>query len=232
MRNQGQGVLWASELAPKRLAVAFAAYRTYNSTRICAERMCQRSVYPRPDRLWFASTGHASSQHGEGFSAPAGSPDELLSLALLNTAPGLTVHGGSLRPMVADLVYALVAAVIVGVFTWALAKPRSLAGRWLRHAWWWLFLRTGQERDEAISKHIDEIEHALTERLNTVERSMARIARELAQRQYDQEGNPDDEFYSDWYRWFTGDPDADVDYSRKQERDLARLRNGDFRRRT
>jgi hypothetical protein len=53
---------------------------------------------------------------------------------------------------------------------------------------------------------------------------------ELAQRRCDQEGNPDDEFYSDWNRWFTGDPDANVDYSRKQQRDLARLRNGEFQR--
>lgn len=154
---------------------------------------------------------------------------------------GLAAHGGNLRPMVAGLVYALIAAVIVGLLTWALAKPRSLAGRWLRHAWWWLFLRIGQQRDEAISKHVDEVEHtlnakidaldvALTGRLDTVERSMARIAAELAQRRCDQEGNPDDEFYSDWYQWFSGDPDANVDYSRKQARDLARLKNGDFQR--
>ena len=35
-----------------------------------------------------------------------------------------------------------------------------------------------------------------------------------------------DDEYSDWYRWFTGDPDANVDYSRKQQRDLQRLREG------
>jgi hypothetical protein len=143
--------------------------------------------------------------------------------------------------MITDLVYALVAAVIVAVFGWALARPRSAAGRWLRHTWWWLFVRIGQEHDEVISKHVDNVERALnarissleaalTERADAFERSIARIAAELAQRRCDQEGNPDDEFYSDWNRWFTGDPDANVDYSRKQQRDLARLRPGEFQR--
>jgi hypothetical protein len=62
--------------------------------------------------------------------------------------------------------------------------------------------------------------------------AIERLAAELAQRRCSQEGNPDDEFYSDWYRWFTGDPDADVDYSRKQKRDLERLGSGDLRRRS
>jgi hypothetical protein len=145
-------------------------------------------------------------------------------------------RGGNLRAMITALVYALIAAVIVGLFGWAVAKPRSVAGRWLRRAWWWLFSRKG---DEAITKRVDEIERildgridtlevALTERIGTLERSVERIATELAQRRCDQEGNLDDEYYSDWYRWFIDDPDADVDYSRKQKRDLARLRNGDF----
>jgi hypothetical protein len=30
------------------------------------------------------------------------------------------------------------------------------------------------------------------------------------------------------YRWFTGDPEANVDYKRKQQRDLERLMRGDF----
>ncbi len=58
------------------------------------------------------------------------------------------------------------------------------------------------------------------------ERAIGRIAEELAHRRNAQDGNPDDEHYSDWYRWFTGDPDADVDYRRKQQRDLERLRRG------
>jgi hypothetical protein len=151
-----------------------------------------------------------------------------------------TAVDDSLRLMDTALVYAIVAAIVVGVLSWALAKPRSLAGRWLRHAWWWLFVRTSQEHDEALNKRVDEIHEALndkigalevsiTKRLDTVERAVIRISTELAQRQCSEEGNPDDEYYSDWYRWFSGDPDANVDYSRKQERDLARLRNGDFR---
>ena len=60
------------------------------------------------------------------------------------------------------------------------------------------------------------------------QRAIGRIAAELAQRRCDQEGNPDDEYRSDWYRWFIGDPDANVDYSRKQQRDLERLKRGNF----
>jgi hypothetical protein len=40
--------------------------------------------------------------------------------------------------------------------------------------------------------------------------------------------SPDDELRSDWYRWFRGEPDTNVDYSRKQQRDLERLKRGDF----
>ena len=102
-------------------------------------------------------------------------------------------------------------------------------------------MRVGQEGDENISKRVDNLERALNERadafesafaerMNVVERSIERIATELTQRRCDQEGNPDDEYYSDWYRWFSGDSEANVDYSRKQARDLSRLRDGSFRR--
>jgi hypothetical protein len=61
-----------------------------------------------------------------------------------------------------------------------------------------------------------------------IERAIERIATELAMRRYYQEGNPDDIFYDDWLRWFTGDPNASVDYARKQQRDRARLTRGEF----
>jgi hypothetical protein len=103
--------------------------------------------------------------------------------------------------------------------------------------------RTSQERDDAISKRVEEIDGALNakvealhgqmvQRIETVERAVARIAAELAERLCDQEGNPDDEFRSDWRRWFAGDPTANVDYSRKQDRDLAKLRDGHYQRRS
>jgi hypothetical protein len=69
-------------------------------------------------------------------------------------------------------------------------------------------------------------------RVEKLELAAARIAEELAERQCAEEGNPDDEFRSDWRRWFEGDPTANVDYSRKQERDLARLRDGRYQRRS
>jgi hypothetical protein len=70
---------------------------------------------------------------------------------------------------------------------------------------------------------------AIPQHREDTQRAIERIAAELAQRRYDEEGNPDDEYRSDWYRWFTGDPDANVDYQRKQQRDLERLNRGDFR---
>src|SRR5690242_18783963 len=68
------------------------------------------------------------------------------------------------------------------------------------------------------------------QRREDTERAIGRIAAELAQRRNAEDGNPDDEHYSDWYKWFTGDPDANVDYRRKQERDLERLKRGFDRR--
>jgi hypothetical protein len=143
--------------------------------------------------------------------------------------------------MVSTLVYAVVAAIVVGVIWWALARPRSLAGRWVRRGWWWLSERASQERDEAISRRVEEINTALNSKIEAVhdqllrrveklELAVARIAEDLAGRQCAEEGNPDDEFRSDWQRWFAGDPTANVDYSRKQERDLAGLRDGLYQR--
>jgi hypothetical protein len=53
--------------------------------------------------------------------------------------------------------------------------------------------------------------------------AIERIAAELADLRCRDDGNPDDEFRSDWVRWFQGDPDADIDYARKAQRDLDRL---------
>jgi hypothetical protein len=66
------------------------------------------------------------------------------------------------------------------------------------------------------------------QRRESTQRAIEWIAAELAQRRCSQEGNPDDEYRSDWYRSFCGDPDANIDYSRKQQRDVERLRRGDF----
>lgn len=113
--------------------------------------------------------------------------------------------------MIQDLVWALAAALILGVVGVLFAKPRSLVTTWgrnlIRRGQLWLYL---QRREDA-------------------QRAIERIAAELAQRKCDEEGNPDDEYWSDWFRWFQGDPDANVDYRRKQQRDLERLDRGDFR---
>lgn len=103
---------------------------------------------------------------------------------------------------------ALVAALAIAILGFIFEKPREAAWHAVKpkvhKVWWRLFLR----------------------RRECVDLAILRIAAELAQRRCDQEGNPDDEYYSDWYRWFTGDTDANVDYSRKQERDLQRPREG------
>jgi hypothetical protein len=61
-----------------------------------------------------------------------------------------------------------------------------------------------------------------TERLA---RSSDRMAVLLASRQNQEDGNPDDEFFADWYRWLSGDPDADsfeIFIQRKKLRDVAK----------
>jgi hypothetical protein len=101
-------------------------------------------------------------------------------------------------------VIGLVAAVVVAILGLVLKRPRE-----------WT-LRTARRIRMAMSlrRHED------------TQRAIERIAVELASRRSWQDGNPDDELYDDWYRWFTGDPDANVDYSRKQQRDLERLKRG------
>ena len=62
--------------------------------------------------------------------------------------------------------------------------------------------------------------------------AIERTAAVLTGRICQMEGNPDNEYRDDWYRWLTGDPDANVDCSRKQQRDKERLQRGEFRRRS
>jgi hypothetical protein len=112
--------------------------------------------------------------------------------------------------MIHELVWALIAALILLVVGIMFQKPRAVVTAWgrsqIRRVQLKLYLQRREDRQRAIE----------------------RIAAELAQRRYDEEGNPDDEYWSDWYHWFTGDADANVDYKRKQQRDLERLRRGDF----
>jgi hypothetical protein len=113
--------------------------------------------------------------------------------------------------MVRDLTWALIAALILTLLGITLKRPRTLAVAWARS-----LVRRVQLR--LYLQHRED-----------TQRAIERIAAELTQRKCWEEGNPDDEYESDWYRWFTGDPEANVDYSRKQERDAERIRRGDFR---
>ncbi len=113
--------------------------------------------------------------------------------------------------MLNDLGWALAAAALLTLAGVVLARPRRLLTNWLRSQVRRAYRKVWQ-----------------LDRLERNELAIERIAAELAQRRYSQDGNPDDELYSDWFRWFTGDPDANVDYERKQQRDLVRLARGDF----
>jgi hypothetical protein len=116
--------------------------------------------------------------------------------------------------VVLDLAWALIAALILAVVGLMFKRPRTVVTAWARRLIRRMRLRLYLQRRE------------------NSQRAVERIAAELAQRRSDQEGNPDEEYHSDWYRWFTGDPDANVDYSRKQQRDLEHLQRGDFRHRS
>lgn len=52
-------------------------------------------------------------------------------------------------------------------------------------------------------------------------RAIDRIAAELAAHRNQEDGNPDDELFDEFYRWFRGADDVDAAeiYARKQERD-------------
>ena len=113
--------------------------------------------------------------------------------------------------MLGGFVWALAAALILTLAGVVLKKPRKLLTA---------RLRSQVRRAHRKVFHLD--------RLERVERAMERQAEYLTQEVYSKEGNPDDEYWSDWHRWFTGDPEANVDYSRKQERDMQRLARGDF----
>lgn len=110
--------------------------------------------------------------------------------------------------MITDLFWALIAALIVTIAAFVFRKPRAIITAWTRR----------QVRHVQLRLYLQHREDT--------QRAIERIAAELAELRCRNEGNPDDEYRSDWYRWFTGDPDANVDYSRKQQRDLERARRG------
>lgn len=105
------------------------------------------------------------------------------------------------------ILWALGCAIGVAIVLALIRRPREAA---IRYA----------SRLRAVFSLLEHENHA---------RAIERIAGVLTQDICNQEGNPDDEYRSDWYRWLTGDPEANVDYSRKQQRDLERLRSGAYR---
>jgi hypothetical protein len=109
------------------------------------------------------------------------------------------------------LALALIAAVLLAVVGLMLKRPRAIVGAWIR----------GLVRRMRFRLYLQHRE--------STERAIERIAAHLTQRLCAEEGNPDEEYRSDLYRWFSGDPGADIDYSRKQKRDLERMARGDFR---
>jgi hypothetical protein len=110
--------------------------------------------------------------------------------------------------MVLDLFWALVTALILGAVSFAFARARTFVTAWAR-----LLIR--RIRMRLYLQHRED-----------TRRAIERIAEELARQKCADEGNPDEEYWSDWYRWFTGDPQANIDYRRKQQRDLERMKRG------
>lgn len=108
--------------------------------------------------------------------------------------------------MLIAIVLAVAAALVIAVLGVLLKRPREWMLRMVRRILLMMSLRRHEDTQRAIE----------------------RIAAELASRRYHLDGNPDDDLYDDWYRWLTGDPDANVDYARKQQRDRERLERGDF----
>lgn len=108
--------------------------------------------------------------------------------------------------MIDAILLALIAAVFVALAAIVLKRPRE-----------WV-VRSARRVGRAWSPR----------RLEAIQLAIERIDFDLTERRCQEEGNPDDEFRDDWCRWFTGDPDANVDYKRKQQRDRERLERGDF----
>ena len=113
--------------------------------------------------------------------------------------------------MLNDLGWALAAAALLTLAGVVLKRPRKILINWAG-AWASGVYRKVRQAD----------------RLERLELAVGRLAAMETQRRCDEDGNPDDEFRSDWHRYYTGDPAANVDYRRKQERDAERMRRGDF----
>jgi hypothetical protein len=130
-----------------------------------------------------------------------------------HTSTGQRRAAPTVIPVMDALLWALVAALVLAVLGVVLRKPRTAVAGWARGV-----IRRVQLR-------------LYLEHRQRVDLAIARIAAELAQRRCAQDGNPDDQLFSDWLLWFSGDPDANVDYSRKQQRDMERMQRGEFRHR-
>jgi hypothetical protein len=124
-------------------------------------------------------------------------------------APRLSQLLASLSGMWSDVFIPLAAGIAAAILLGLLKRPREWIVRQARRVW----LAISPRRHEDMQRAIERIAAVLTDRICY------------------EEGNPDDELRDDWYRWLTGDPAANVDYSRKQQRDLERLDRGDFNRR-
>jgi hypothetical protein len=145
--------------------------------------------------------------------------------------------------MLSTLLIALGAAVVAAILLAVLERPRKWLVRQARRYW----RAVSPRHHEGMVREIEHIAAELNAQASrheetnlAVERLSAelsvqagrqqearlaieRIAATLTERACMEEGNPDDEYRDDHYRWFTGDPDANIDYRRKQQRDLARL---------
>jgi DNA-nicking Smr family endonuclease len=113
--------------------------------------------------------------------------------------------------MLNELSWALAAAALLTLAGVVLKRPRKTLTTWAAALVSSIYRRVRQ-----------------TDQLERLELAVERLAAMETQRRCAEDGNPDEEFRSDWQRYYTGDLEANVDYRRKQERDVERMRRGDF----
>src|SRR5258708_14284821 len=92
--------------------------------------------------------------------------------------------------MLIAILLAAIAAMAITIAGWIFKRPRQWLTGWLGHQIRRIRCRLYLDRRERIQLAIE------------------RVAAELAQLRYSQDGNPDNELYEDFRRWFVGHPNA------------------------
>ena len=117
--------------------------------------------------------------------------------------------------MLVAILLAVIAAMAIAILGWIFKRPRQwllgMLGRWTLAIRRKLYLARRERNQLAID----------------------RIARHLAFTMNQADGNPDDELYMDWYRYFTGDATIEVGeiHQAHNQRLKDQLESGSYNRR-